>query len=41
MKMSTTMMSGFVSAIFFIAAAPLLTGTTSNPASARIFLPMF
>src|SRR5579859_4967844 len=35
------MMSGFCSAIFFTAAAPLLTATTSYPASERIFLPMF
>src|SRR5579871_2022997 len=41
MKTSRMMMSGLFSAIFLTAAAPLLTATTSYPASVRIFLPMF
>src|SRR5882724_10865106 len=41
MKTSRMAMSGFSSAIFFNAAAPLLTAMMSYPASVRIFLPMF
>src|SRR2546429_5248640 len=41
MYTSRTTSSGLSSLIFLSAAAPLLTATTSYPASLRIFLPMF